>query len=149
MWHRAMSRLLPAILAGCALALAACGSPASSPAAHHQDARACHLAVAITTTAGSTWGTVTATYGSTTITFTGAEKTVAVPCGTTVTLSQTATSTATWPFAHWTVPGGLVKGSSTTVDVRAETVHATATYVLAGPASSGSGSGSSGGSSGW
>ncbi len=144
-WFRL--RLLP--LAGCVVALAACGAPTPSPASGPGAGGGCHLAVGITTTAGTTWGAVTATDGSTTLTFTGAARTATVPCGSTVHLTQAATSAATWPFAHWTVGGRTATGASAAVTVRSGTVHVTAVYVLAGAGAPSASPGSSAGGSGW
>lgn len=94
------------ILAPFALALlttlAACGSssPATSPSA-----AGCTLTVDITATGGTVWGVVTAKAGGQTHTLSQASQSLSVPCGSAVTLTQSPTNTATWPFASWTVNG--------------------------------------------
>jgi|GEM_PF-5349371 len=147
---------------------AACGStpassaphPKSTASAHSSKGNTCALTVDITTTSGTTWGTVDVRYGSTSKTASGASQTYTVPCGSSVSLTQSATSQATWPFSDWTIsgdgsaaPSSPATGNSLTLTVSAPTT-VTAVYVLPSSssgggstaASSGSGSGSSSGS---
>jgi hypothetical protein len=71
-----------------------------------------HLTIAITTTGGTVWGKVTATYTSNhkTVHKTCAHQkcTYQVPHGVMVHFKQTPTNTTTWPFKDW-----LVKTSHT------------------------------------
>ncbi len=84
---------------------AAGGSGAKPGAAAPAKAHTCPLQVRITSTGGSTWGSVTATFAGKTQVVRSASGSVAVPCGRTVSLAQKAVSSKTWPFSGWLVSG--------------------------------------------
>ncbi len=153
-------RLFPVILGTALLVLVTgCGGGASASTGSSSTGTSssttstnCTLTVNVTQAAGTVWGTVTVVDGSVNTTVTSASQKVSVPCNTTATVSESAVSSTTWPFANWTLNGNAGAYSSTTesgtsisIPVKAATT-VTATYILSAGGSSGSSSGSSGSS---
>jgi hypothetical protein len=102
------------------------------PAPQASAGTSCRLTVSITTTSGTTWGTVTATSGGATLTFGQASRTVSLPCGATVKFTELPSDSNSWTFYGWRVGPKSVTGSSTsTVVTGAEMVDAV--YVLSAP----------------
>ncbi|MGH7609930.1 MAG: hypothetical protein ACREOD_08390 [Candidatus Dormibacteria bacterium] len=126
-----------ALLAGLG-ALAGCTGPPANSTPQAQPGTDCRLVVAITTSHGTTWGTVAARVGGRRLAFTGPERSVAVSCRVTARLSETPTDSAAWPFAAWLI------GSHSTASVHASTlvngvVRVRAVYAPAAAASPGEG----------
>jgi hypothetical protein len=92
----------------------------------------CPLTVTITSSLGTTWGTVTAAEGGSTFTFGQATRTVGIPCGATVHLSERPTDSNSWPFHDWRVGTEKVIGTSTSTVVTGA-VEVNAVYVLGAP----------------
>ncbi|MGH7693150.1 MAG: hypothetical protein ACRENY_09220 [Candidatus Dormibacteria bacterium] len=101
------------------LALAGCGAPGAprSAAPHASAGTACRLTVSITTSGGTTWGTVTVTAAGRHFTFGRATRSVRVPCGASVSLSQRPTNSTVAPFRGWEVGGTPVASSVTSTVV--------------------------------
>jgi len=135
----AIRGLLAAAALALAITLPGCAStstpnPGSPPQA--SAGTSCRLTVTITTASGTTWGTVTATTGGATFTFGQAIKTVNIPCGATVQLSERPTDSNNWPFHDWQVGPKTVTGTSTsTVVTGAVQVNADYSPTAASPAS--------------
>ncbi|HUY07978.1 MAG TPA: hypothetical protein VMW80_00790 [Candidatus Dormibacteraeota bacterium] len=129
--------LLLAVALGLAITTQGCASSSAiRPGAPPQASAgtSCRLTVTITTTSGTTWGTVTATSGGASFTFGQATRTIGIPCGATVKLTELPTDSNSWPFHGWRVGAKKVTGTSTsTVVSGADAVDAV--YVLSAPGS--------------
>lgn len=147
-WTLAAVTVVGALLAGCGAGGAAGASGttstsgAGSTAATTTAAKAhtCPLQVRITSTGGSTWGSVTATFAGKTQVVSASSGTIAVPCGQTVSLAQKPASSKSWPFSAWRISGDhghyagkSMKSSTIHVKVNAAT-QVRAQYRLAGSA---------------
>lgn len=129
--------LLLAAALGLAITTQGCATnPAASPLRVPQASAgtSCRLTVSITSTAGTTWGTVTAVSAGATLTFAQASRTIGLPCGATVKFTELPTDSNSWTFYGWRVGPRSVSGSTTsTVVAGTETVEAV--YVLSAPGS--------------
>ena len=132
--------LLPLIASAALVVSGSSGVLAASSPAPHMDTVKLH----ITSTSGTVWGTVNATYTSghatTHRSCNAASCTLYIPQGATAHLSQTARDTSTWPFQAWHV---TVKGHTRTMTANSVKVKVTgktsitAVYVLSQSQSSG------------
>ena len=138
--------LLAAALFALALTAPACTTTSSPIPKNSPQASAgtsCRLTVSITTTSGTTWGTVTATSGGTSFTFGSANRTVSLPCGATANLKERPTDSNSWPFHDWQVGTERVTGTSTSTVVngadQVSAVYVSGALGAASPTPSGSG----------
>lgn len=132
--------LLPLVASAALLVSGSVGALAASSSAPHMDTVKLH----ITSTSGTVWGTVNATYtfhqATTHHSCNAASCTLHIPQGVTAHLTQTATDTSTWPFQAWHV---TVKGHTRTMTAASVKVKVTgktsitAVYVLSQTQSSG------------
>lgn len=132
--------LLPLIASAALLATGSVGALAAPSSAPHMDT----VKVNITSTSGTVWGKVNASYtyrhATTQRSCAAANCTLHIPQGVTAHLSQTATDTSTWPFQAWHV---TVKGHTRTMTANSVKVKVTgktsitAVYVLSQSQSSG------------
>jgi|SRR5579872_4632027 len=130
---------LSALAASVLLLTSAAGAFAAASNSH-ANAGKDKLAVNITTTGSTVWGTVKASWksGSKTTTKTCSHSKCSwnLPAGAKVKLTQTPLDSQTWPFKSWTVKqNGKTKtssASSTKVKLSSPKVTVTALYVLAG-----------------
>lgn len=107
----------------------------------------CSLTVKTTKTSGTVWGTVQVSYGGHTVNVSRARRTLSVPCGTRVTLTEMPTNASSWQFSSWKSPNiTFSHPSNTTVHFTmngSETVNASYTEQTASSTASSSSSGSS------
>ncbi len=132
--------LLPLIASAALLASGGSGALAAPSRAPHMDTVKVH----ITSTSGTVWGMVSASYtyrhATTRRSCAAASCTLHIPQGATAHLSQTATDTSTWPFQAWhvTVNGHTRTMTANSVKVKVTgKASITAVYVLSQSQSSG------------
>lgn len=131
-----MRRSLRFLLAALVAALVWWGSGTALATPSHTQMRT--VTIAVTTTSGTVWGRVKATYTvhghTTTHTCSRAKCTIHVPQGVMLHLRQTPISSMTWPFKDWTVKMGqhtrTLKANTITVKITGST-RVTAVYVYA------------------
>ncbi|HEY6538327.1 MAG TPA: hypothetical protein VI138_04710 [Candidatus Dormibacteraeota bacterium] len=99
---------LGCLVAGCAPG--ASPDPGTPPQA--SAGTGCQLTVAITSTGGTAWGTVTVLAVGRVFTFARAERTVTVPCGATVGFKERPTDSTDWPFQGWQLGKKMVVATS-------------------------------------
>lgn len=87
-------------------------APTRTSATSAAPATTCPLTVQVTATGSSVWGVVTVAYDSKTVNVTAAKQTVAVPCGTTVTLTQKPAHAKSWKFKDWMASGASASAPS-------------------------------------
>ena len=116
---------------------------AVSAAAQNMQSQGCKLTIETTASGGVVWGSVMASYNGTSVTLAKAHQTLAVPCGTPVTLSETPTNPASMPFASWTGVSSSQSSNSTVQVTLSGPKTVGATYSSSSAAGSSSSSGGS------
>lgn len=124
---RSRSLVWAALLPGAVL-ISACATPSAPSAGAAPQASpgtGCQLTVSITAASGTVWGSVTAAVSGSTVVFDGASRSITVPCGAKVELSERPTDSTDWPFHGWRV------GTKTVAATRTSAVVTAAVQVLA------------------
>lgn len=72
----------------------------------------CSLTVKTTKSSGTVWGTIQVSYRGHTVDVSRARKTLSVPCGARVTLTEMPTNASSWQFSGWKSPGLMINHPS-------------------------------------